>query len=263
MNSEIELEKLEDALVRAGRSVAYPTTPSITARVRAELLSAPRHSLPHWAVAAVMAIIVASGLLIAFPAARDALAQVLGLRTVRIIFVTQTPMITPTPTAIPLSTQTPALRVQCCETTLANARAQAKFKILLPPTDSPTRVYLQNLLYFGYAQQVVLVFGSLNAPRFTLFQATNILYGKMLAVYGTGGEGGTIITETTVNGHRALWLSGAPHVLVYLDANGQPQFTMERTVNANTLAWEIDSVTYRLETHTSEAEAIRFAESLR
>jgi hypothetical protein len=268
-----EFERLENALIRAGKSVTYPATPAFDARVRAEL-EAPRRralGLPRWAVAVAVAIIVAIGLLIAFPTARDALAQILGLRTIRIIFVTPTPtpIITPTlnpsvtPTAIPLPTQTPALRVQCCETTLANAQAQATFKILLPPTDSPTRVYLQSLPNFGNAQQVILVFGSPSAPQFTLFQATNILYGKMLAVYGTGGEGGTIITETTVSGHRALWLSGAPHVLVYLDANGQPQFATERTVNANTLAWEIGNVTYRLETNANEPEAVRFAESLR
>lgn len=268
-----EFEQLENALIRAGKSITYPATPALDARVRAELETPRRRALglPRWALTGLAALLIAVALLAAFPAARDALAQILGLRTIRLIFVTPTPTptITPTlnpsvtPTASSLPTQTPALRVQCCETTLANARVQAKFKILLPPTDLPTRVYLQNLLYFGIAQQVILVFGSPSAPRFTLFQATNILYGKMLAVYGTGSEGGTIITETTVSGHRALWLSGASHVLVYLDANGQPQFATERTVNANTLAWEIGSETYRLETNANEQEAVRFAESLR
>jgi hypothetical protein len=169
------------------------------------------------------------------------------------ITVTPNPSMTPVPTPSP--TLTPILRAQCCETTLADARTRAKFKILLPPTESPTRMYLQNLPNFGNAQQVILVFGDPNTPRFTLYEATNFLYGKMVG-------GGTMIEELQVSGQRALWLSGAPHLLVYLDANGQPQFGSERSVSANTLAWEIGDVTYRLETNASKEEAIRFAESL-
>ncbi len=264
-DSEKELEQLENALIRAGKSITYPATPPLAARVRAGLQVAPRRalSLPRWAVVIATAIIVAIGLLIAFPAARDVLAQILGLRTVRIIFVTPTPTptitATPnpsvTPAATPLPTLTPTPRAQCCETTLADARARTQFKILLPPSESPTRVYLQNLPNFGNAQQIILVVGDPSAPRFTLYEATNFLYGKMVS-------GGTIIEETQVKGQRALWLSGAPHLLVYLDAKSQPQFEGERTVSANTLAWEIGDVTYRIETTTSKEEAIRFAESL-
>ena len=80
-------------------------------------------------------------------------------------------------------------------------------------------------------------------------------------------DSGTVITETQVSGHRALWLTGAPHLLVTLDKADQPVLGLERPVNANTLIWEtgdVDTgVTYRLETPLSLAEAIAFAESLR
>ncbi len=281
MNTENDFEKLENALIRAGKSIAYPETPPLAARVRAELHPKPRRALglPRWALTALAAMVIAVALLVAFPAARDALAQILGLRTIRIIFVTPTRPLPPTappsttgerrrgegtPTATPPPTHTPAPRTQCCETTLADARAQAKFKILLPLTPKPSRVFVQDTSSFlSGSQQIIFVFGDPSAPTFTLYEATNVLYGKLLAVYGTGGEGGTIISETAVSGNRALWLSGAPHILVYLDANGQPQFATERTVNANTLGWEAGNVTYRLETSASEEEAIRFAESLR
>ena len=76
-----------------------------------------------------------------------------------------------------------------------------------------------------------------------------------------------MITDTQVSGQHALWLTGAPHVLVTLDQHGQPLLGIERPVNANTLIWETGDfdtgVTYRLETALSLAEAIEFAESLR
>jgi hypothetical protein len=271
MVSENEFVKLEAALIRAGKSIDYPSTPPLSVRVRAELQtpSARRaRTLPRLAWSIAIALIIALALLLAFPETRDALAQIFGLRTIRIIPTTPTatPVAPPTPSALTtLPTTTPASRAptltpsrtaQCCETTLDDVRARSRFKILLPPGTTPSRVYFQSLKNFGDAQQVILVFGDANNPRFTLYQATNFLYGKLVG-------GGTVIEETTVNGQRALWLAGAPHLLVYLDANGQVQFDSERTVSANTLAWESGEVTYRLETNGSKAEAIQFAESLR
>ncbi len=272
MNPGNEFAKLEQALVRAGRGIAYPATPGLAARVRATLEAEQRRRivwLPRPAFIALAALVIAFALLIAFPETRDALAQFLGLRTIRIIPVTPTttpqslgtrsPVAVVPVTATPQSgvpTLTPVPRIQCCETTLADAQAKSRFKILLPPSQSPNLVYLQSIPSFGIdAQQVILVFGDPRAPQFTLFEATNFLYGKMVS-------GGTVIEETQVKRQRALWLTGAPHLLVYLDANGQPRFDSERSVNANTLAWEIGEVTYRLETPLSKEEAIRLAESL-
>lgn len=261
---ENEFEELENALIRAGRSITFPAPPPLAARVRA-LSAPPRRAgqLPRPAAVALAALVVAIALLVAFPGARDAIARILGLRTIHIIPVTPTSPLTPQP---PLPSPTSErgegaqgarveVRSQCCETTLENAQARAQFKILLPPAERPARVYLQEPRNFGGAQQVILVFGDPNAPRFVLYEATNFLYGKMV-------NGGTVIEETQMKAQRALWLTGAPHLLAYLDANGQPQMESERSVSANTLAWEIGSVTYRLETNASKEEAIRFAKSL-
>lgn len=251
-----EFEKLETALMRAGKAVDYPITPPLAARVRAEIQT-PAHQtriIPRLAWSMVIAVVIAIALLLAFPQARDAIAQIFGLRTIRIIPVTPTvlPVQTVTPGA---PTPPPSLFSQCCETTLDDARARSRFKILLPPGSTPSRVYFQDLPNIG-AQQIILVFGEANKPQFTLFQATNFLYGKMVS-------GGTVIEETTVGERRALWMAGAPHLLVYLDASGQPQMESQRTVDANMLAWENGDVTYRLETTASKEEAIRFAELLR
>jgi hypothetical protein len=271
-----EFQKLEQALIDAGRTIDYPPTPGIAARVRAELKTdqprQPDRARLRPAFVIALAILAAMALLLIIPETREAIAQLLGLRTIRIIDLTPIP---PTQQEIPL-TATPARMTpapsptagvvpfkQCCETTLAEAQQRARFKLLLPPDEEPSRVFFQDQVFGrgSEAQQSVLVFGDPDRPRFVSYQATRYLYGKM--VRGSG----TIITETQVGGQRALWLTGALHVLVTLDRNGQPMLGIERPVNANTLIWETGDmdtgVTYRLETSLSLVEAIAFAESLR
>lgn len=259
MEPRQELDKLENALVYAGRVLAPARTPDFSARVLTDLRQQAKstrgtplgRARVRWAGAALAAALLALVLVLLFPDTREALAQLLGLRTVRIIPIT--PTLTATAGAGPATATAPS--AQCCPTTLEDARARTRFKLLLPP-EVPSRVYFQDLKDFGGAQQVILVFGNPDAPRFTLYEATNFLYGKIVS-------GGTVVEETKVNGQRALWLTGAPHLLVRLDANGRPQAQSERTVNVNTLAWEIGNVTYRLETSFDKEEAVRIAESLR
>lgn len=256
-----DMDKLEEALVQAGRDLHYPPTPALSARVSAGLVDGERTRPRLYlrpALLLLAAVLLACGLLVAFPETRDVIAQFLGLRTVRIIPITPTPIVPtanpPIPTAVASPTRAPS--AQCCRTTLADAGTRSRFRILLPAAETPSQVFLQDLPNFGPgAQQVILVFGDPGAPRFTLYEATNFLYGKIVS-------GGTVIEETQVKGQRALWLSGAPHLLVYLDASGHTQFESERSVSANTLAWEIGNVTYRLETNLTKEEAIRIAESL-
>ncbi len=272
-----EFQKLEDALIEAGRAIEYPRTSSLTARLRAELKidrSRPPKRIRWRPVMIVMlAVIAALALLLIIPETREAIAQLLGLRTIRIIEATPTPLsqlevpVTATPVqTTPGPSPTPGVSPfkQCCPSTLEEAQRKARFKILLPADEQPTRVFFQDQV-FGRGsepQQVILVFGDPDRPRFVLYQATRLLYGKIVS-----RDSGKVITETQVSGQRALWLTGAPHVLVTLDRDGQPLIDTERPVNVNTLIWEtgdLDTgVTYRLETTLSLAEAIEFAESLR
>jgi hypothetical protein len=276
-----EFQKLEQALIDAGRAIEYPPTPNLAARVRADLNDELRRDRPRQpdrarlrpAFVVAFAILAAIILLLIIPETREAIAQLLGLRTIRIIETTPTPLsqretpVTATPArTTPSPSPTPGVAPfkQCCETTLAEAQRRANFKLLLPPDEVPSQIFFQDQV-FGRGsepQQIVMVFGDPDRPRFVLYQATRYLYGKMMP-----RDSGTVITETQVSGQRALWLTGAPHLLVTLDRNGEPLTDIERPVNANTLIWEtgdIDTgVTYRLETPLSLAEAIEFAESLR
>lgn len=208
---------LERALANVGSILRYPPTPDITGRVL-ENLDLPRMRTRSWfpsisffprVAFVVIAAVFALVLLFAYPDARDALAQFIGLRTVRIIPVASTPTPSPnaTGTLMPRSTITPTASTttltQCCETTLDDVRTRTRYKVWLPPGDLPVRVYFQQLPTFADAQQVILIFGNPTAPTFTLYEATDFIYGKVIT-------GGTVVEELTVHGERAIWLSGAP-----------------------------------------------------
>lgn len=274
-----EFSKLEAALVEAGRGIPYGATPALTERVLRELqATAPAREVkrsgwfsPRVLVPIGAAILLALALLLALPAARDAVAQFLGLPGLPVFYVTPTPLPPPTATPAPEDTPRPtrtatptrAPDTLCCEMTLQAAAARSHLPLLVPKGEWPSQVYYQRMLDIG--EQVVMLFGDPAEPRFTLYQADYWVYGKMLA-NPEGVKGQTHLAETQVRGERALWFSGAAHLLVRLDANGQPDYQIARTVDANTLVWQVGGMDrgtiYRLETKLPFEAAVRFVESL-
>jgi hypothetical protein len=74
-------------------------------------------------------------------------------------------------------------------------------------------------------------------------------------------HGGTTVERVDVAGHAGFWLSGAPHVLFYVDKDGR--FVEEgRRIVADTLLWEVDGVTFRIESALGRAATIALAEGL-
>ena len=68
----------------------------------------------------------------------------------------------------------------------------------------------------------------------------------------------TVLVETDVNGHPALWLEG-PYPL---EVRGGDLVWM-RIVDGRSLVWESDGITYRLESRLTLDENLRIAESIR
>lgn len=66
----------------------------------------------------------------------------------------------------------------------------------------------------------------------------------------------TSIVEVDVGGHLGLWISGAPHELVYESSDGV--IVVER-IAGDTLLWEVDEVLYRLEGFDNLEDALNFA----
>jgi hypothetical protein len=84
-----------------------------------------------------------------------------------------------------------------------------------------------------------------------------------MSLYQIGAEqyaqkGAEIVEETTVSGQQAFWLQG-PHYFRLENDEIQPWLF----VGGNVLVWwSADGITYRLESHLTQAEALRVAESL-
>jgi len=73
---------------------------------------------------------------------------------------------------------------------------------------------------------------------------------------------GTSVETTSVRGGRAYFLSGEPHEVLLLDDYGLPVHDTLRLAR-NTLLWQQDGRTLRLEGDFSRDEAVTIAESLR
>lgn len=257
-------ERLKDVTSR----FRYPPTPDVAGAVtkRLDNGSRPRVLLRSaWAVTGLLALLLV--VLFAVPGVRAEIVRFFQVGIVRILPAGATPTAISIPAQVPL-TATPAPAVPDAqyeplysitvsglagETSLETAQASLPFPIRLPayPADlgAPDRVFLQ-----VDGQMVILVWTEPGNPEKAVlslheFGPEGMLLGKFEP---------RVIRETQVNGEYAVWVQG-PY-LVQL-SSGAHEF--RRTVEGNTLIWEKDGITYRLETDLSLEEALKIAESLK
>jgi hypothetical protein len=266
---------LERALRDLSAHVEFPPTPDLALAVRRRLAVAPAPRSPRrwfafepgWqralAVAVVAFLVLVGAALAISPAARQAVAERIGLRGVTIEYVPEAP--TPGPTSTPGPTPPPpgAALGLGTPTTLAEARAAAVFPLLVSADlGEPDAVYLRD------ANQVSLAY----RPREGVLPPTSATgVGLLLtqfratldaSLFGKGVPPGARLEEVQVNGTRGYFISGAPHVFFYRDSRNQVQDERSRLAG-NTLLWQANGVTYRIESALDRDSAIRIAESLR
>jgi hypothetical protein len=220
---------------------------------------------------AILVIVILLAAALAVPGVRAQVLEFLRIGVVRIFPSPPTPAIppasTPAPfgqipvTATPKPTSKPQLWPEhlvsmqglAGETTLAAAREQIPFPILLPALPEglgdPDHVFVQE-----DSQMVILVWLDEANPshvRLSLHEigSRSILVKKYEPL---------VVENTQVNGHEAAWVEG-PYVVEL--TNGDK--TWRRLVEGRTLIWEADGITYRLESDLSLEEAVHIAESLR
>jgi hypothetical protein len=258
----------------------YPPTPDVAGKVMKRLETGSRSRAKMrsaWVVTSLLVLLLV--VLFAVPGVRAEIIRFFQVGVVRILPATPTqPVEVPLPqvpttatlmatlptTATPQSTTTPlgsqyeppysvSMAGLAGETTLADAQSNLPFKIRLPeyPADlgAPNRVFLQE-----DGQMVILVWTDPNDPQKALLSLYEI------------GPGGVIIQkfeprviqETQVNGQYAVWVQG-PYMLQL--TNGMYDF--RRLVQGNTLIWEEDKITYRLESNRTLEDTLKIAESLK
>jgi hypothetical protein len=254
---------LEGALRDLGAHVAMPPPPALAARVSARLREEPRPApalgvgvrlrQPRRALGLVAAAaLVLFGALVTFsPAVRTAVADWLGIPGVRI----RVRQGAPPPS---LATELELGR----RTALSQARAEVEFDIARPRgagIGAPDAVYLGRLP----ATVVTLMWRADDRlPRahetgvgvlLTQFEAS--LRQDLIAK--TAFEGATV-EPVAVDGARGYWIAGPPHVVLYLMPNGEVIEDSARLA-ANTLLWQRDAITLRLESALTKNQALRIA----
>ncbi len=274
-------EQLQQALVELSRQIAYPPTRDLAEVVRARLQATPpggsattpslrqdrgwrRYRLrTGWRLAAALLaiLLVLIGVLALSAGARATLSRWLGLPGV--VFITHPTVPTPAPQPVGAALQL-GQRV-----TFAAAQRQLPYRLLMPTQPAfarPDEVYLEHLPPPG---QVSLVYRA----RPGLPRAGQIGVGLLLTefigdlnperiFFMKGMEPGTRVEQISVNGEPGYWLSGRPHLFLYLASNGEVQ-TEDIRLAGNTMLWQHGQLTLRLESSLGKQAALRIATSMR
>jgi len=260
-------------LKKIAQNFQYPPTPDVAGEVAKRLNSGSRSQgrlRSAWVVTGLIAL--ALTVLFAVPGVRAEIVHFFQVGVVRIFPTSPTPTVQPsipqipktaTPMAVAPSTATPAAGINepfyivtlsglAGETSLEDAQANLSFPIRLPkyPVNLgvPNRVFLQE-----DGGLVLLVWADPDNPEDALLGLHEIGPGKV--VFSKFEP--PVIQETQVNGAYAIWTQGP-----YLLQVTRGVYELRRLVEGNTLIWEENGITYRLETNQTLKEAIKIAESL-
>jgi hypothetical protein len=190
---------------------------------------------------ATAAMLLLVGAAMAVPPSRDAILRALGLRGVSIQRVPKLP-------PIPAGARTGIALGLGRPVSLADARHAAGFTALLPPRASGA--------YLGR-----------DVPGGRI----SILTGRVLITEFRGTaqpfifkviDPNTRVTITRVNGAHGVYLSGAPHQVLFGTRNEQVRSDRVRLAG-NVLIWQHGSLIVRIEGSHTLAQALAIARSLR
>lgn len=228
---------LDQELRALGHELALPPVPNLIPEVRAriERPARPRFRL---ALAIVGATLVATlAALLAIPQTRAAILRFLRIGGERIERVETQP-------TAPAGPRTPLGR----RVTLDQARAAIEFELGVP--DDYRAVYLDRSIPGGMVTFVL-------APRVVVSEWP----GTQLPYVQKQVGPRTRVEQVEVDGAPGVWLTAAPHVVIFRSPDGETRFR-ERRLAGNVLVWERDGVTFRLEGMRTKRGALELARNL-
>ena len=268
---------LDRVLRDLAAQIEYPPTPDLTNVVQRRIQQLPRRRgrllrrgaiVPAWprlAAAALVALVLGAFILLtASPAARTGVADRLGLRGVQIIVApspTTPAFLSASPTVT--SRSTPGLSLGFGQpVTLAQARDRVTYPVLVPSAAtlrSPDVVYLDTEPPGGMVSLVWRIGPNLPAlPTTDVGLVINEFQGSLDQNLFVKMADPSEIHVVTVNGTTGYWIAGGAHSVVYLDPTGNVRLLPGRLAG-NTLLWEQNGQTYRIESQLSESEALKIA----
>lgn len=239
------MPELERELREVGRLLAFPPEPDLVPAVLRRLAE-PRRPLferRRALVVALAVLVVAVGAVFAVPPARTAILRFfhIGSETVERVQVLP-----------PAERRSPVEGLRG-PMSLADAKRLARVPVLLPSRGAAThgRFFADDGIVATY----------LRVPG----KRTPVVLSEFLGDLGFVKKvvsPGTTVEPATVNGEDALWLEGAPHVVMYFDSSSRGQ-TRRVRLAGNVLVWSSGSVTLRLEGALSRDEGLAIARTVR
>ena len=256
--------ELERALRALAARVDYPPERDVRAAVRARLEASPPPTVagrPRFVYAAGFAatVLLVAAVLTFSPAARDAVADLLGVRGVDIEVGDEPTWRPGGPGALPESI------VAGERASLAAARRRVAFDVAVPEETligRPARVFLSrspvDRVTFTYAPADDLPRIGDSNVGLLVTQFVGDLERPLL--HKLVGEGATV-EPVEVNGARGYWVEGE-HLFFLYGSGGE---IVEDTVRLSdsALLWQEGDVTRRIEAEVSKADALRIGESMR
>jgi hypothetical protein len=258
-------DALEQSLAELAGQLDLPMPRDLTPAVRERILigSAPRRSI--WSrpsplrraaiIAPLAAVLLVAIVLIASPSARTGVADQLGLPFVSI-------SAEPTPVAVPAGS---ALQLGVV-TTLDSTASATRNLLVLPPTGllgEPDAVYLLEQRGITQVSYVYRPTGDLPESGDS---GVGLLISQIDGVTNASFiekqlDDDTALELVLVNGERAFWLSGQPHVFYYQTPDGAIREESIRLAG-NVLIWQQAGITLRIESALARDEVIRIAEAM-
>jgi hypothetical protein len=255
-----ELIELEQQLSRLGAALDWPATPNLAPTVRLRIGARRPWFESRWAMAAAVAILALAAL-VAYPPSRDAIATWINVHT----FFRAVPHLE-TPSPLPPGPLGQRLGLGQ-QTTVEQARVALKWQLLLPASlGRPDEVYLQPAPDAPSGGEVTVVYAARQGLPAAGETGVGVLiteargainsqyFGKMIGP-------GTTIEPVTVAGSSGYWVSGAPHVVVFVDRSGNVRYETLRLAT-NTLLINVGGTVVRIEGSLTKAQALEIAASL-
>jgi hypothetical protein len=237
---------LERELQALSSALDWPDTPDVVGRVAARTADARPRPVVRRRLALALAIVLAALVgVLAVPPARTAVFDWLGIGGAQIIQVDDLPSLSPTP----------GLEILGDRVTLDQARVRAGFAFADPPDGerAPDEILL------APGKRVTYVWRDDARVRLLLTQfpgdATEPGLVKKLVSSATQTE------LLDIDGHRALWLEGGPHAVLFVAPDGNVGDDLG-WLAGNTLLVENDGVTVRIEAQVGRDDAIEIVRSL-
>lgn len=244
-------ERLEAALIDLGDRIKWPAGPDLATRVLAGI-KGPTKQPRRWLAPALAALAILLVLLVS-PPGREAVAWLLEIAGIRVEFKEAT-----------VPTSSPSVIVIGEEVTLARAQASVDFPLRRPESLAPPDSI--QIASWGGGKQVVMVWNASSQLPELFETGVGLLIVQFEATVNEelltkNATEATLVEHVTVQGFPGFFLSGAPHT-VFFEAPDEAIFEDFVRLATNVLIWEVDGVTYRIESELGLEETLEIAESL-